>query len=160
MHHRPTVVAVLLVLVAGSAHAQSTYVGASLVGDVVRRNLSESTGVRDSSANGEAIGFALRIGTPLGRRWGVDLEFVRPGEIETDFTGGPVPLLEQGVLSSVGPTSLAFSTFPASLEVFPTTFGRVQTRQRYSTLATSVWVDQELSRRVSLVYLADRKSVV
>ena len=150
MHHRLVCAVLLMALGAGPAVAQSTYVGASLIGDVVRRSHAESAGARDLSASGEAIGFALRVGTPLGSRWGVDLEFVRPGQIETVFSPGVIPLAQQS-WSSVVTTLPGFAT---SVELFPQPSYRVQTRQRYTTLSASAWVDQELSRRVSLVYLA------
>ena len=57
-----------LVLAPGSVFAQSTYVGAALVGDVLRSTHTEFAGGRDDSTDGEAIGFALRVGTPLGTR--------------------------------------------------------------------------------------------
>src|SRR5262245_53929116 len=79
--------ALLLAVAPGSASAQSTYVGAALVGDVLRSTHTEFTSGPDNSTDGEAIGFALRVGTPLGSRWGIELEFARPGEIESEFSG-------------------------------------------------------------------------
>src|SRR5262245_44535293 len=84
--------ALLVTLGTGAASAQSPYAGAALVGDVLLSTHSESTFGGDAPEGGEAIGFALRVGTPLGAHWGVELEFTRPGEIETEFAGGPIPL--------------------------------------------------------------------
>jgi hypothetical protein len=144
--------ALLVNLVAGPAFAQSPYVGAALVGDVFRTTHSESTGGQDFSAGGETIGFALRVGTPLGSRWGVELEFTRPGEIETDFTGGSIPLanwieiVTSSTMTPIGSTAA---------QVFPVPpFYRFRATQRNTTLSTTAWVNQELSPRVSLVFLA------
>src|SRR6185436_16674635 len=86
----------LLVLLAAlataqSVYAQGAYVSASLTGDLMRQNRVKSAG-SDQSTDGEAIGFALRVGSELGTRWGVELEFARPQEIENDFAPGIVPL--------------------------------------------------------------------
>ncbi len=153
MRHSPSVaIALALVALANApSAAQSAYVGASLVGDVVRVGHTESGGARQSFGGGEAFGFALRLGTPLGSRWGVDLEFVRPGEVDTDFTPGPIPLAQQSWTSSVESLLPRVTT---SVQLFPQPVYRVRTSQRYTTLSTSAWARQELSQRVSLVYLA------
>src|SRR5215510_15239726 len=76
---------------AQSAYAQGAYVSASLTGDVVRQNRVESAGFNQPTG-GEAIGFALRVGSEIGTRWGVELEYARPQEIENEFSPGIVPL--------------------------------------------------------------------
>jgi opacity protein-like surface antigen len=139
---------VLLVSV-DSVDAQSAYVGAGVVGDVVRRTHSESGGSTDASASGESVGFALRVGAPLGRRWGVDLELVRPGEIETDVSRGPIPLVRVLPASAGNAAALSLLAPDIALPVY-----QVRTRQRYTTLAASVWAQQDVSSRVALVYLA------
>lgn len=144
----------LLALAPGSAFAQSTYVGAALVGDVLRTTHYESSVGPENSTDGEAIGFALRAGTPLGGRWGVELEFARPGEIESEFSGSiplasgidPLALVQTNRLVSPG------MTLP---QIFPPILPyRLRSTQRHSTLSTSVWFNQSVSSRVSLVYLA------
>ena len=77
---------------AAPAFAQGGYIGAFLVADVARFDQYDRTG-RDDSGNGEALGFALRLGTELGSRWGVEVEFVRPGEISSEVTPEILPLL-------------------------------------------------------------------
>src|SRR5688572_27676183 len=64
----------------GTVHAQSTYVGASVQADIARFS---SAGFGDSPG-GEAFGGAIRVGTGVTDRWGIDLEFTRPGEIEQE----------------------------------------------------------------------------
>ena len=146
--------ALLVTLGSGAASAQSAqspYAGASLVGDVLLSTHSESTFGRDVPDGGEAIGFALRVGTPLGARWGVELEFTRPGEIETEFAGGPIPLSRADTLTSL--TTLASG--PTLIQVLPqpVSYG-LNASERHSTLSTTVWFAQELSPKLSLVYLA------
>jgi hypothetical protein len=148
---RTGLAALLFTFGAAPVFAQSAYVGAAVVGDVLRSTHSESLLGLDVPAGGEAVGFALRIGTPLGSRWGVELEFTRPGEIETEFSGA-IPWtssVELVTLSTRGPISV---TVP---QVFPSPLPyRLRSTQRHSTLSPTVWFNQELSRRVSLVYLA------
>lgn len=150
----PTIgVTLFLVLAPGSVFAQSTYVGAALVGDVLRNTHTEFAGGPDNSTDGEAIGFALRVGTPLGSRWGIELEFARPGEIESGFSGS-IPLVS-GIDSLVLLQNRAVSPGGTLPQIFPPILPyRLRSTQRHSTLSTSVWFNQSLSSRVSLVYLA------
>jgi hypothetical protein len=134
--------------------AQSTYVGAALVGDVLRSTHTESSVGPDNLTDGEAIGFALRVGTPLGSRWGVELEFARPGEIETEFSGS-IPLASGIDSLALLQTSRVVSPGVILPQIFPPILPyRLRSTQRYSTLSTSAWFNQSLSSRVSLVYLA------
>jgi hypothetical protein len=146
-------VILLLALAPGSVLAQSTYVGAALMGDVLRSTHTELANGPDNSTDGEAIGFTLRVGTPLGSRWGIELEFARPGEIESEFSGS-IPLAS-GIdfvaltqISRVPPDVTLPQIFPPILPY------RLRSAQRHSTLSTSVWFNQSLSPRVALVYLA------
>jgi hypothetical protein len=151
------IVAVLMALGARPSSGQSAYVSAALVGDVLLNTHVETSLGRDASSGGEAIGFALRVGTPLGSRWGVELEFTRAGEIESEFDG--VIPLGSGVVSTTSWTSLPPGSVPVEIDALfpilqrPTSYS-LQTTQRHSTLSTAVWMNQELSQRVSLVYLA------
>jgi hypothetical protein len=134
--------------VAAPALAQGSYVGAFLVADVVRQDQYDSrTG---DSGNGEALGFALRLGAEIARRWGVELEFVRPGEITTD----QAPQIIAGFYElSAGSTVPGLpNVVPDASLIFPYSY-RFRSTQRRTTLSTSLWVRQELSRRVSLAYL-------
>jgi hypothetical protein len=143
--------ALLATLWAAPLFAQSTYVAAALVGDVLRTTHSETTLGQDVPGGAETIGFALRVGTPLGSRWGVELEFTRAGEIDTEFSGA-IPLSSQ-IDTIVLPTTRLGGA--ASAELFPQPLPyRLRATQQYTTLSTTVWANQELSDRVSLVYLA------
>jgi hypothetical protein len=146
------VATVLIGLGTTPSFGQSAYVSAAVVGDVLFNTHSETSLGRDVPSGGEAVGFALRVGTPLGSRWGVELEFTRAGEIETEFEGA-IPLASRATTvtwSSVPPGS---ETALVSLLQRPVSYS-VRASQRHSTLATTVWMNQEVSDRVSLVYLA------
>jgi hypothetical protein len=149
-------VAVLIALGARPSSGQS-YVSAALVGDVLLNTHVETSLGRDAPSGGEAIGFALRVGTPLGSRWGVELEFTRAGKIESEFDG-VIPLGGRAD-TAISWSSLSPGSVPAEIDVLfplpqrPTSY-TLQTSQRHSTLSTTVWMNQELSQRVSLVYLA------
>src|SRR5262245_50816845 len=133
---------VLVTMGTGTAFAQSTYVGADLVGDVLRSTHSESSLGRDLPAGGEAIGFGLRLGTPLGSRWGIELAFTRPGEIETEFSGA-IPLVSSAEILTTVSRSPGNLTAPP---LFPSPLSySVRATQRHSTLSTAVWFNQSLS---------------
>jgi hypothetical protein len=134
---------------AGSAQAQSTYVGVSALSDIARFG---SMGIGDSSG-GEAFGGAIRVGTSITDRWGVDLEFARPGEIETEndigfLLGAPV----RGAVFE-GPRNRALA--PATdliSSILPPSF-RITNTQRYTSLTVMPWVRQSLGSRADIVYL-------
>ena len=131
--------AFLLVLVAASSAAgQSTYVGGSVVADVVRLS---GTSDAFNPGSGEAIGGALRVGAPLGSQWGVDLEFSRSADID----GRPAANIL--TIESTIPGSVVGGT--------PTIFPPpdIRTRQQLSTLTTMLWWRHEVSGRLDLVYL-------
>jgi hypothetical protein len=135
--------------VAAPAFAQG-YIGAFLVADIVRLDQYDSrTG---DSGSGEALGFALRLGTEVGRRWGVEVEFVRPGEITSDQVPEVFPLLTTVTPERVSPSLPNVSVVDSSL-IFPSYSYRFRSTQRRTTLSTALWVRQEISRRFSLAYV-------
>lgn len=145
----------------GKASAQSTYVSASLIGDIVRSSHTEAPGLSDSSG-GEALGFALRIGTPLGSNWGVEAEFARPSRIEHDMDLGGDLAYWSSVGTGTRPGGFDIQPIgPGSVTVFPPTATSVSairasgsSSQRTTTTSASVWVQQQLSDRVAMMYLA------
>jgi hypothetical protein len=140
---------------ASPASAQGGYVGAFLVGDVVRLDQYDSRSA--GSGGGEALGFGLRLGTPIGGpRWGVELEFVRPGEITSDESPAVVPLAEGSY--SVLPERVTLPTLPPDIGLYdplllPRYSYTYRSTARRTTVATSLWVRQEISPRFSLAYL-------
>jgi hypothetical protein len=144
---RTAVVFLFASAAAAPAFAQG-YVGAFLIADVARFDQYAQTG-RGDSGNGEALGFALPR-HEVGSRWGVDLEFVRPGEISNEVSPDILPLLTQPTPAL--PSIPGLPSLPPEL-VFPTYSYRFRTTQRNSTLSTALWVRQEISSRVSLAYL-------
>jgi len=139
---------------ASPAFAQGAYLGAFLVGDIIRLDQYDTRA--GDSGSGEAFGFGLRLGTPIAAKWGVEVEFVRPGEITSDQTPDILPLLA-GTAPNVR-TSLP--TLPAGIDfnvydplTIPAFSYRFRSTQRHTTLSPSLWVRQEISPRFSLVYL-------
>ena len=143
-------VVVLVALGVWPVSAQSTYVSAAIVGDVLRGTHAETALGPDISQGGEAVGFALRVGTPLGSRWGVELEFTRGGEIDFDFSGA-IPLASR--VDAITWSSLVPGSPMPQLLSRPVSLS-LRSARRHNTLSTTVWMNQELSQRVSLVYLA------
>ena len=150
MRQQLKLAAMLVIVWTGTAFAQSAYVGVDLVGDVLRSTHSESSLGLDVPSGGEAIGFGLRLGTPLGSHWGIELAFTRPGEIETEFSGA-IPLASSAeILTTIARAAgnlTATQLLPSPLPY------RLRATQRHSTLSTTVWFNQTLSSKVSLVYL-------
>lgn len=141
--------AVIFVAGAGAAFAQGPYVGASIFADVVRTSHTES-GFDSDGGSGEAVGFALKVGAPLGASWGVELEFARPSAITSaEDLVFPLPAVlspeQLAALADVAPTIFPPPTFPV-----PIAF---ETRDRHTTLSAVLWAMQNVSDRVALVYL-------
>jgi hypothetical protein len=150
---RTSAIAALLLcgVLAPPAFAQGAYVGAFLVGAIVRLDQYDSRA--EDSGNGESLGFALRLGSPIGTKWGVELEFVRPGEI----TSNRVPHIFTAIYE-VAPIQVIPGLPNQGVNVyepviFPPISYEFRSTQRRSTLSTSLWVRQEISSRVSMVYL-------
>jgi hypothetical protein len=139
----------LISAAAPSAWAQQTYVGGALVGDIVRASGSDDIG------SGEAFGGSLRVGTGISSRWGVDLEFVRPGKIESDL-GSVLPLADTSPIVrfpsgfTPGPgIDLPFD--PGDLRLILPASASVSSR--YTTLSAMAWARQSIGDRVELMYL-------
>jgi hypothetical protein len=131
------------------AFAQGAYVGAFLVGEIVRLDQYDSR--TQDTGNGESLGFALRLGSPIGAKWGVELEFVRPGEITSHQVPQILPAIYE-VTPVQGIPGLPNQGLYDPL-IFPPISFEFRSTQRRSTLSTSLWVRQELSPRVAMVYL-------
>ena len=142
-------VLLLFGIIAPSAFAQGAYVGAFLVGEIVRLDQYDSN-ARDSGS-GESLGFALRLGTPIGARWGVELEFVRPGEITSNQVPQILPAVYEATLVAQVP-GLPNQGSYAPL-IYPPISYEFRSTQRRTTLSPSLWVRQEISPRFSMVYL-------
>ena len=148
---RTSAIAVVLLfgVLAPPAFAQGAYVGAFLVGEIVRLDQYDSRA--EDSGNGESLGFALRLGSPIGAKWGVELEFVRPGEITSDQVPQILPAIYQ--LTAVPSIPGLPNQGNYDPLIFPPISYEFRSTQRRSTLSTSLWVRQEISSRVSMVYL-------
>jgi hypothetical protein len=131
------------------ASAQGTYVGAALTGDITRSTSSSSEGQPDFDRNGQALGFALRLGTSIGSFWGVEAEFSRPGEIEQDNRYDVFPV---DVLSRLYPNGGGGYDVSVIGSILP--FGyNLETTERNSTFSTNLWARQEIGGRAAIVYL-------
>ena len=137
-------VCLVLVCTAG-ASAQSAYVGASFIGDIIR--VSGST--YGDGGNGETFGGALRVGTPLGERWGVELEFARSGK--TDMSSPQVLPASARFTWSSSTSGASFPIGDTTSLIFPPP--QFSAERRLSTLSTMLWWSQDVGDRLSLVYL-------
>lgn len=122
------------------ANAQPVYVGVSLLADVSRFTTIEaepSAFPSGLTGGGEAIGFSLVAGTALGERWGVELEFVRPGVVE----------------QSIARQSERFPpTIPLPRPV-PIIEYEIRSEERHTTLTPAAWFRQPIGDRAELRYL-------
>ncbi|HET9192470.1 MAG TPA: hypothetical protein VFO21_06310 [Vicinamibacterales bacterium] len=138
-----------LLVTAGTALAQNAYVGATLTGEIVRTTHVEA-GTNDTRGSGEAIGFALRVGTALGSSWGVELEYARPSVIKRQeelFYPLPVSMVPERALGAI--PGVVPDIYPP---IFPIPLA-IETRDRHSAVSAVLWANQRVSDRVALVYL-------
>jgi len=145
---RVATVALLAGLVAAPAYAQGPYVGASIGADIARFTSSDGF---DNPATGEALSWALRLGGPIGSRFGVELEFARPEEIKNDQT--PDVRILAAVSDLLGIPSTTIGLPNVGTAIFPPINFTVRTSRRNTTLTASAWARQEVSPRFSMVYL-------
>lgn len=137
-------------LAALPAWAQAPYVAGAIGADVIRSTSTISGGETNSSGNGEAWNGALRAGTFLAPRVGVELELSRPAasRIDDDLVyvaaNGPT-------LPALGSTNPALSV-PA-VSIYPPPIISSSTRVRTTTLSTLAFVRQSLGARADMVYL-------
>lgn len=133
------------------AYAQDTYVGALLTGDVVRFSGPDDARLPEFPG-GEAIGFALRLGTRIGTAWGVEAEFSRPAEIRHEGVPQVVPLPAPGDLTFTAPDGTLVTVPRPDTLIFPPPSYRVRTAYRDMTVSAGLWARQDLSARFALVY--------
>lgn len=143
-------IVVACLLMAGPALAQSAYVAGTIGADVSRSSKSESDGFEHPNGDGEVFSGALRLGTSFVEPWGIELEFVRPAEIESTSSGFGVPRpLAAGSSSTVIDSlrGLAPVLYPAIV------FDDIRVRQRNTTVSTLAWVRHRVNDSFDLVYL-------
>jgi len=144
----PAAVLVVLLFMSVPARAQAPYTTAAVGVDVARFDRVEAAGVSDVEAGGEAIAFALRLGTAIGNQWGVELALTRPSEVTHESRQGyPIPLT-----ISVGARQTA--PIDATGLVIPVVESRIRMQRRNTTLDAMAWVAQRAGARADLVYLA------
>jgi len=142
-------VVVTSLLWAGAAWAQGVYVGGAVGAEVVRTSSSKSGGTTYDNGNGEAFGGGIRVGSFLTEHFGVELEYFRPGEIESDG-GGPIYLADViDVSYSFGATG---NTAGGLYDTFPSFLAQTM-HVRTSTTSALLTARQSLGSRVELVYL-------
>jgi hypothetical protein len=141
---------VIGVLCATPAFAQ-TYVAAVVGADLTKSYQSTTNGTTFPDGDGEVMSWGLRVGTALGSRWGVELEFNRPDELE--MQNGPVIYAQP--LSAASAISWTSTAAGGVIDVSPTIFPAPEIRidQRATTWNASAWVGKPLGARADLVVL-------
>jgi len=135
-------------LLTAPAWAQSPYVAGAIGAEIVRSTSVESSGSTFGSGNGESWSGAIRMGTLVAPRFGVELEFLRPGAIEGDG-GGPFYIAADVERAVVG--DLVAHGLVPNAAIFPII--SQQTRIRATTVSTLAFARQAVGARVDLVYL-------
>jgi hypothetical protein len=144
------VLIVACLLVGAPVFAQSTYVTGGVGIDVLRSDRIEGRGITNQTADGEAVAFSLGVGTAITNRWGVELAFTRPSEIEREGQAGyPIPLITR---ATPVPVPVPAGYVIPDLAI-PTFQSRVHLERRNTTLDAVAWARQAVGRRVDLVYL-------
>lgn len=147
--------AVVVLLVAAAAHAQSPYVAATVGADVSRLSHATSSIARIPSGDSEVISWSLRAGTLVGESWGVELEFVQSGRSRTENPFGVQPLIP-GTVTLTGATVVSsggtiVSPLPPNIPT-PVAFS-TDLRRSHSDFDTVAWARQRAGGSVDLVYL-------
>src|SRR4051812_29695486 len=132
-----------LVLCASAAHAQGSYVAGSVSADVARMGNVDYT---DTPGTGEAVSWSLRAGGAITPRFGVELDFTRPSEIETNDTPD-VSIFANLPYTVV--SSLTFASLPADLTLPSIASYSIRTAQRTSTITAAAWARQALKPRIA-----------
>jgi len=140
-------VVIASLLGAGNAWAQSVYVGAAVAAEVVRTSSLKSGGTTYDNGSGEAFAGAIRVGTFLTERVGVELEYFRPGEIDSD-AGGPIYLTDYSTTTFSFTDSLIGGGSAPSYPIVSQSM-----RVRTSTTSALLTARQRLGGRIELVYL-------
>jgi hypothetical protein len=147
---RRAVVVLFFILMASPVFAQ-TYVAGLIGADAIRSTRTDTPGSNVPVVNGEALSGALRVGTSLGARWGVELEFSRDADFARQTTfRPPIVILRTDVFSDLQPVPTQFipQIFP------PITFEyQYHLRERHTTISPVAWVSQTLSGSVELAYV-------
>jgi hypothetical protein len=159
---RVAVIVLLSFALVPSAFAQS-YVAGLIGADVVRSSVAETTAgplvvTPPPTATGEPLSGALRVGTFLGGRWGVELEFARTANIDRETTARPpfnilaTDLVSQ--LSGFVPGGVQTIGQPIPT-IFPpiTIETRYRLRENYTTLSPTAWITQTFGDSFELAYL-------
>ena len=141
----------VFVVAASSAWAQGVYVGGAVGVDAVRTSSTDSGGITYDNGSGDAFAGAIRIGTFVTDHVGLELEYFRPGEIESD-AGGPIYLTESSAVWSSIMADSPLGSFPSLGSTFPSIISQSM-RVRTSTISALLTARQSLSGRVELVYL-------
>ena len=139
-------VIVVGLLCATSARGQSVYVGGAVGAEVVRTSSTKSGGTTYDKGSGEAFAGAIRVGAFLTERVGVELEYFRPGEIDSD-AGGPIYLA-----SDLGPIASVIGLPYDPNTILPSIISQ-STRVRTSTTSALLTARQPIGSRIEVVYL-------
>jgi hypothetical protein len=143
-------IVITFLLCASPAFAQ-TYVAAAVGADLTKSYESKTDGTTFPDGDRDAVAWGLRVGTALGSRWGVELEFNRPGELE--MQNGPI-IYAQPALSGFATLSRG-TTSSALIDLRPTIFPgpQIRTEQRNTTWNAAAWVRQPIGARADFVIL-------
>jgi hypothetical protein len=139
--HRAATFALFCLVSPAPALAQPAYVGVSLVGEISRFTtvqIAPPSFVTTMTDGGETLGFGLTAGTALGERWGVELEFVRPGVLEQSSTQR----------FPVVPVGIPVPPFPIPIVEYD-----FRAEQRHTTVTAAAWFRQPIGGRAELCYL-------
>ena len=143
------VCAVLVAALVGTlpARGQSVYVAGAIGAEVVRTSSTESAGSTFDAGSGEAFAGAIRVGTSIAPRFGVELEFYRPGEIEDN---SDLPIFVTDTIIGARPGGIIGGPLPDF--GFSSIIAQT-TRVRTTTTSALVYARQPVGGRFEMVYL-------
>jgi hypothetical protein len=134
-------------ILAAPAFAQSTYVAGTIGAEIARTTSVKTEGSTFDGGSGEAFAWSIRVGTLIAPRFGVELEFWRPGAIDAGADG---PIYAAGVQDGVV-RGLRAEGIIGDGSLLPIISQRTEVRA--TTTSALAFARQSLGSRVDLVYL-------
>jgi opacity protein-like surface antigen len=140
-----------------SASAQS-YIAGAVAAEIVRTTSTKSGNSTYDNGSGEVAAGAIRVGSSITDRFGVELEFYRPGQIELSqdapiyYAAGQSLRFNDGAVNvpGIGLDPRGGSTVSGLSSIAPF---QQETRTRVTTTSALAFVTQPLGAKASLVYL-------
>ena len=141
-------------LASAPAFAQGIFVAAAAGSDTLLVSHAEVEGFPQPEQGGTAPTMALRVGLPLGGRWGVELEGAHSLALERTIDPSRVILSGASVTFGSTPTPTIPQALPDFPRPLPITRISLETERRTTAVNAAGWVRYTVGGRLDLAFLA------